>query len=1004
MNLKSTRHLILQLTLLLSLSFFTVQTASSQGVFTKSNPLPEFLKGQVPWADSMISNMTLDEKIGQLFMVAAYSNKGPEHMAELKKLVEENHIGGLIFFKGTPYKQAQMTNELQELAKVPLMIAMDAEWGMSMRLDSTMKYPKQMTLGAIQNDTLIYTMGSVMADELHRMGVQVNFAPVVDVNNNPDNPVIGYRSFGENRYNVARKGMAYMQGLQDGHIFTTAKHFPGHGDTDTDSHLDLPIIDKDIDRLDSLELFPFRYMMARKLAGVMVAHLHIPALDSTPNQASTLSPLVVKKLLREDMGFRGLAFTDALNMKGVAKYYEPGEVDLKALIAGNDVLLFPEDVPKAVKKIREAIDQGIIRREEINAICYRILKAKNWMGLKEYKPIALQNLTVDINNDRSKRVRDLLYENALTVLENKNNHLPYKVDQKQSLALITVGGKGQSFYNELAKYGDYKRFNIASTAGAADIQSLSKKLKNFDRVLVAVHGLNNNPKKDFGFKDQTANLIDVLQSTHETDVVYFGNPYGLKKLKEPSKLASLTVTYEDNEITQKLAAKMLYGYAKANGKLPVSVGDIFNEGDGLSLNMDRVYDVLPEEIGLSSFQLSEIDSIVQHGLDEKAYPGCVVMAAKDGKIFYNKAFGYHTYDEDKKVQKDDIYDLASITKIVATMASVMKLQQENKLDVNKTLGDYLTVIHDTSDYKGMVLKDVLTHQAGLIPWIPFYLKTLEKGEPNPEYYSAKKDDTFNVKVANDLYIHQNQSDTLLLRILSSRTRDKKDYKYSDLGYYFLKEIVEEITKQPFEEYVAENFYMPLGLSTMGYHPLQSYGKDRIVPTEYDMYFRKQKVHGYVHDPGAAMQGGVGGHAGVFSSGRDLLTMMQMYLDYGKYDGVQYLDSTVIAEFTDCQFCTGDEDENRRGIGFDKPNRHNGPGPTCDCVSFASFGHSGFTGTLAWADPEENITYVFLSNRIYPSADNKKLIKMNIRTRIMEVIYSALDQSEGAVHVNNGLKM
>jgi len=470
------------------------------------------------------------------------------------------------------------------------------------------------------------------------------------------------------------------------------------------------------------------------------------------------------------------------------------------------------------------------------------------------------------------------------------------------------------------------------------------------------------------------------------------------------KHEGLVVTYEDNNTTAIKAAELLYGYAKGNGRLPVSVGDIFAEGDGLDVNLNRPYQVIPEEVGIHDEWLNEIDSIVQHGLDKKAYPGCVVMVAKKGKIFYNKAFGYHTYDEEMPVKTSDIYDLASITKIVSSMASVMKMQQEGLLDVEKTLGDYLPIISDTSEYKDMVIKDILTHQAGLVPWIPFYLKTLAAGGPNPEYYDDKQQGDFQVRVAENLYLHTHQRDTLLTRILATKLREKKEYKYSDLGYYLMKEIIEDISGKKLEDYVSDSFYDPMGLTTLGYHPRNKFELDRIVPTEYDMKFRKQKIHGDVHDPGAAMQGGVGGHAGVFSNGRDLLSMMQMYLDYGAFDESQYIDTNIIEWFTDCQFCTGERDENRRAIGFDKPNRHNGPGPTCDCVSYLSFGHSGFTGTLAWADPEHDITYVFLSNRIYPSMDNKKLIKMNIRTKIMEVIYSAIERRDGQLQTETELKM
>ncbi len=953
---------------------------------------PPFVKADVQWADSVFNSMSPEQRVGQLFMVAAYSSKGEEHEASLVKLIEEEHIGGLIFFKGSPARQAAMTERLQDASTVPLMLGMDAEWGLAMRLDSTIHFPYQMTLGAIRNDTIIYEMGREIGREFKRMGMHVNFAPVVDVNNNPANPVINYRSFGEDRFNVARKGTAYMKGLQAEGVMANAKHFPGHGDTDTDSHKGLPIIIHDRSRLDSLELYPFRQLTNRGLASMMVAHLYIPELDSTENLASTLSPKIVNELLKDELGFKGLVFTDALNMQGVAKFWEPGEVDLKALLAGNDVLLFPEDVPAATALIMQAITDGVLDQRTVDEKCHKILMAKAWAGLVDHQHVEIDGLHMDLNQPSALRLNEILYERAFTMLKNDGAVIPLRRAQTDSTAYLAVGAFLENpFHNGLKERGIKKAVSCVNEPNGTKREQIVNSLENYRTIIIGLDGMNRDPEKNFGLSKEAVFLIEELAEDHEVILTVFGNPYSLAALHEISDIEALIVAYEGVPITREKMAEALFGEMDMDGRIPVSVGEYFKVGDGLVYRSGRLRNSIPEEIGLSSADFLEVDSIAQNGVDGGAYPGCVILIAKENKVIYQRAFGYHTYEEKQATRTDDIYDLASITKMAATGAAVMRLVEEGKIDIDKTLGDHLPMISDTSEYKDLLLRDVLTHQAGLVPWIPFYTTTLKDGKTDPELYRKSKSETYDVEVARDLYMASSQRDTILTRILSTPLRSKRDYKYSDLGYYLMKAIIEEKTGMTLDAYVAQEFYRPMGLSTMDYLPLRHHKIDRIVPTEYDMYYRMQLLRGHVHDMGAAMQGGVGGHAGLFSNATDLAAMMQMFLNKGVYGHQRILDAEIITEFTKCQYCTGNKDENRRGVVFDKPNRHGDSGPTCDCVSYESFGHSGFTGTLSWADPEEDLVYIFLSNRIYPSMDNKKLIKMNIRTAIMESIYKALDQ-------------
>jgi len=955
---------------------------------------PAFLQVDPAWVNEKLDSMSLDEQIGQLFMVAAYSNMGKDHEAALKKLIQEQHIGGLIFFQGGPGRQANMCNRLQSYAKIPLMIGMDGEWGLAMRLDSTVHYPYQMTLGAIRNDTTIYEMGIDIGKQFKRLGMHVNFAPVVDVNNNSMNPVINYRSFGEDRLNVAQKGTAYMRGMQSEGVMANAKHFPGHGDTDADSHLALPVIAHGMARLDSTELFPFRQMMNRGLSSVMVAHLYIPALDSTKNLASTLSPKVVTDLLRNELRFKGLAFTDALNMKGVASYWKPGEVELKAVLAGNDILLFPEDVPTAVKLIKQAITDSLITKELITEHCRRILLAKKWEGLDTYKPIDPMMIYEDLNTAYSKRLNALLYERSMTLLKNDSSILPLNMKELGDVAYLAIGDfLDNEFHEALKKRGLSKALSSSSAPGYEKRSQVTNSLNESGTVIIGLHGLKRSPKENFGLSDQVIELVRAIAKEHKVILVEFGNPYALEAFPSFDDVSAIMIAYEDNAFCRLKAAEAIAGVNDITGRVPVSIAGHYAVGSGLKLENGKLTGALPDELGISSTDLAEIDKIAIEGIKAGAYPGCVVLVAKEGKIIYEKAFGGHTYEGKRMTKVDDVYDLASITKVAATAASLMAMVDEGLVDVYATLGTYLPQIPDSSVYSKLILRVILSHQAGLMPWIPFYTSTLTKGKLNPDLYRRSQKTGFETEVAEDVWLDDGQRDSIMTKILNTPLRAKTDYKYSDLGYYFMKAIVEEISGMSLDQYVTQNFYEPMGLETMGYLPLKRLPKDRIVPTEYDLYYRMQLLQGHVHDMGAAMQGGVGGHAGLFSDARDLAAMMQMFLDKGVYAHQEFISGKTLEEFTKCQFCTGKKDENRRGIAFDKPNRHGEEGPTCDCISYESFGHSGFTGTLAWADPQENVVYVFLSNRIFPSAENKKLQKMNIRTRIMEAIYMSIENGK-----------
>lgn len=983
---------------LVGISFFTFSAFLVNEEESKDKPVnkvdPAFLNSNAKWVDSVFNTLTEEERIAQLFMVAAYSDRDSIHVQEIEKLITEQKIGGLIFFQGGPVRQAKLTNTYQTKAKVPLLISIDAEWGLAMRLDSTMKFPKQMTLGAISNDQLIYEMGERIANQCKRLGIHVNLAPVADINNNANNPVINYRSFGEDKYNVTAKSVAYMKGLQHNGILANAKHFPGHGDTDSDSHKTLPIINHSLERLDSLELYPFRQLIDSGLGSMMVAHLYIPSLDSTPNTASTLSRKIVTDLLKADMGFEGLVFTDALNMRGVSAFYDPGKVDVAALLAGNDVLLFSEDVPTALEEIKLAIANKEITQDEIDARCRKILHAKAWCGLTENKQVSAKNLYRELHPSDAIYTNIQLYQNALTLLKNEGNIVPVKGLGRKKIASVSIGASNDNEFNSsIDRYCEFDAFSYSNKPSSTEIQKAINELNGYDLVFVTTHDMSQRPYQNFGISKEADMLLDSIASRQVVILNILGNPYSLNNLNGAHKAKAILISYEEENITKDLSGQLLFGGIPSRGRLPVSVKN-YPVGSGfISDEVIRFNYTVPEALGMDASDLIKVDAIVEEAINAMVFPGCEVFAAKDGKVFFYKGFGKHTYDPNaREVQTTDIYDLASVTKIASSTAALMKLQGDGIVNVDSSLHVYLPDMVDSTDYAPILLKEMLTHQAGFAAWIPFYIRTLHKGQPKIELYSIKQSDYFSERVAENLYGSKGLRDTIFQRILAESVSSVKKYKYSDIGYYFINEIINRKTQQTQDQYVHENLYQPLGLGNIGYKPRTRWNVNRIPPTEDDKLFRGQLIHGDVHDQGAAMLGGVCGHAGLFSNANDLAVMMQMFMQYGEYGGERILEEDVVKYFTSSPYFNSNR--NRRGIGFDKPVREGGNGPTCSqCTSDKSFGHSGFTGTITWADPVSGLVYVFLSNRVYPDAENRKIISLGIRTRIQQVFTDAIHKAE-----------
>lgn len=955
----------------------SLSVLKAQKLYQKSNT-----QMQEKWVDSVFNDLTPEERLGQLFMVAAYSNRDEKHYKEIDKLISEYNIGGLIFFQGGAYRQARLNNRYQSKAKVPLAIAMDAEWGIGMRLDSILDFPKQMTLGAIQDNKWIYEMGKEVANQFKALNMHINFAPVVDVNVNPNNPVIGYRSFGEDKFSVSDKGIAYMKGMQDHGIMANAKHFPGHGDTDVDSHYDLPVINHSVERMSEIELYPFRELMKDSLMSVMVAHLQVPSYDDRENMPTTLSNKVVTELLKNELDFDGLIFTDAMNMKGVAKYYDAGEADVKALQAGNDIILFPLDVPEAIKQVKKALKREKLDQVSIDERVKKILRAKYWFGLNELELVNTVNLTKRINNDYAQLLNRILYQKAITIVDNQDELLPIIDLEQKTYASLQMGeGNHNEFKRMLDKYGKFNHLAIDSL----NTESLESIAKN-DLVIVSYHGITNAPKGQHGVKNEEIAFIKALQEKTNVIVVAFGNAYSLQYFEG---VKNIICTYEDNEITQNLTPQIIFGALRSEGRLPISAGQSFKAGTGIkTLTTSRLSYGMPAEAGMSIDSLRKIDLIIEEAIQGKATPGAQIIVARKGKVVYQKNYGYQTYAQEKPIDDQSMYDVASITKVAATTQIIMKLYEEKRLDINKTLGFYLAELTGTNK-DSLLIRDVLTHQAGLKPYIPFWEKTVDKGELKAEYFFEVSDPS------NDFRFQENDlpaalSDSIWqwtvqseLRILPKK-KTKHDYLYSDLGYTLMYHVVSEIIQEPIETYLQREFYNPLGLSRTMYLPLnKGYGKD-IAPSEVDDYFRNTIVCGSVHDQNATLMGGIAGHAGLFSTANDLAILMQMNMQMGEYAGKRYFQNWTIPIFTSAQNM-----ENRRGLGWDKPITGTDEGPTSQYSSASTFGHTGFTGAAVWADPAEELVFIFLCNRTFPESDNFKLLEENVRTRIHDLLYESI---------------
>lgn len=964
--------------LLLIFSLYAI-TASGQQFF-QTTPASQH------WVDKTFNKLTRKQKIAQLMVIRLSVSKGNEVVffeKDVAKYIRKYDIGSICLFQGSSIQQADVINRLQAKAKTPLMVCVDGETGLGMRFSDVVRLPDQLTIGAISDAELAYRIGKTIGQQCKRAGIQVNYAPVVDINNNPNNPVINFRSLGEDKYKVSLLGTRIMKGMQDEGVMACAKHFPGHGDVAVDSHLDLPVITKSMKSLDSLELYPFKQMIKDGVGSVMIAHLYIPAIDTIKSQATSLSYKNVTGLLKESLGFKGLTFTDALEMKGVSKFYPHGEAAVQSLIAGNDMLCLPGDLKGSIKKVRKAIRKDKLSWKYIDEKVHKVLLAKYNLGLDTLKPILITSLPEDLNKDVYTLKKEV-YGNAITLLRQDNPAiLPLPASRKVAYVGIGINNPNH-FARELQEKYKADCYYFDNSVDSTKTNELLNSLQKYDAIILGIHQYKKYPANNFGLSKALVSIARQIQQMENSISFVFGNPYAIKNF---STARNIVACYDDDSLMHDVAINLLKGTITAKGKLPVTVDEAFHYGSGI---ITKYYFpvVAPIAAGLDGTKLKQIDSLANNAILKGASPGCVVLVARNGKVGFFKAYGHMNYDGKELVTTESVYDLASVTKTSATTMAVMKLYEEGKLDIEKSLGDYLPWMRG-SNKADLKLKNVLLHQAGLVSYIPFYRETIDAktGKPKPGFYRSVADSNYNIPVADTMYMRKDVTDTLYKRILQSKLGPADKYVYSDNDFILLGKVVEQITGLSLNDYVRNTFYLPLGMMSTTFIPKVHMPLNLIAPTENEKYFRLQQIRGDVHDPGAAMFGGIAGHAGLFSNAYDLAKLYQLLLNGGKLNGVQLLKKETIDYFTDYH-----SDISRRGLGFDKPLKDNAtsdsPYPS-KSVSPLTFGHTGFTGICVWADPKYDLLYIFFSNRVCPDGENNILGNLNVRSDIQEVIYKSI---------------
>ena len=763
---------------------FILFSLFSTSLLSQSSLVTKDYENQKIWVDSVYSSLTIDQKIGQLFTIWVATKEGPERMDEIADIIKTNHLGGLIFSLGNVKDQAIATNRFQSISKVPLLIGMDAEWGIGMRLDDAFSFPFNMTLGAIENNKLIYEVGERIGVHSKRLGVHINFAPVVDINTNPNNPVIGSRSFGENKFNVTNKSIAYLKGMQSQGIMGSAKHFPGHGDTSQDSHKTLPTINFDSKRINDVELYPFKELIKNNLSSVMVAHMEVPSLENKPKLPSTLSKTIVTKILKKKLKFDGLIITDAMDMKGVVDFNKSESADVAALLAGNDLLLMPDDLDQSTLSIKKALNEGVLTTQRLSQSVKKILMAKYKAGLNNNSTVTLENLREDLNSEKDKALLDQLTKESITVIKNESQIVPIK-NLSKKIAYLKMGDSDSDEF--------FKMLNHYTKVDLIDSNSdFLRLIDGYDHIIVGLHKSDETPFESYKFTSTEKSNLELISKSSKVILTVFSKPYALMDI-DLTNISSIIVPYQNNAVTQQKTAQLIFGAIGSKGVLPVSINELFPAGTSIKTTpLKRLSYSHPYNQGFDIKKLNKIDSIVRFAIDKKMTPGAQILVARNGEVVYNKSFGTKTYHSKNNIEWDDIYDLASLTKILSTVPLMMEEYENENITLETTLSKMFPNknLNDKSD---LSIKEMFSHQSGLFPWIPFYKNTIDSitKKPLDSWYRTKKSSDFTIKVNENLFLREDFLDSIALDINNSELFENKSYVYSDLPYYYMKSFLED---------------------------------------------------------------------------------------------------------------------------------------------------------------------------------------------------------------------
>lgn len=953
------------------------------------------------WADSVYQSLTPRQRVAQFIVAKVVPGIEQAQLNAIGRLAGDVGVGGFLFTQGTLADYVASTNFAQRKARVPLMMTFDGEWGLAMRIRNTPKFPNNMAIGAIRSPRLVYDYGEAVARQCRLMGIQVDFAPDADVNSNPANPVIGYRSFGEDPERVAVATAAFSLGMEDAGVMTTAKHFPGHGDTGTDSHKELPVVTHDRQRLETVDFVPFERYIEGGLSGVMVGHLDVPALDPSGTPAS-LSKTITTDILRDRLGFKGLIFTDAMEMKG-ARDPRGRNKYLAAFEAGADIILAPRSPAEAVSAIMAAIENGTVSRREVEARCKRVLKYKYLLGLSR-KPLVdtdLTRLNAELHSPATMALIQTLADSAVTVLRNRGDILPIGRLAERKIAVVTVGPDPDGvFASTCARYASVDHISVINGLTPSEME----RIRRADLVIAGV----------FSDKAFAREAFASLAATGKPLLAAFMvNPFKMQKFKASlPKVDGLVLCYDDLVQCARAGAMAVFGGISTSGTLPVNLNGTARMGDGIRIARSRLGFSSPAAEGMNPAVTDSVDSLMHALVAAGGMPGCQLIVARNGNIVIDKAIGRTAGRGSSAVTSHTVYDLASVSKAVGTLPAVMLAYDRRLISLDDSLGTLIPEITDSLK-KPITVRQLLYHQTGMPAALNMHAFAFDSTSYSGRLIRARRDALHPIRLgrrswghrdarlrpglfssvpaagldipaADNLYVGRVTFDSIMGRIYNIGVDPARDYRYSCLNFCLLMDITRRCTGIPQDEYIYNNVYAPLGASDMGYRPHDRIHEARIAPTEHDPFIRRQTLRGYVHDETAALSGGVQGNAGVFANATDIAKLCQMWLNGGTYGDARILSPETVNLFT-----TDKSPTCRRGLGFDKPDTVNPDNsPTCDEAGPEVFGHLGFTGTVFWIDPANDLIFVFLTNRVYPTRETPVFNKSNIRAELFRIVLNS----------------